>query len=108
MADGFGAVSFGILISKPGESVRAEYTVQHVAYSNINYLDLGGLLPKQYPLRLRLANNSDYVSLQGLVNTQATLTYNGTAYTNALLSLLDRVDPVTTTVVLADALFIVP
>ena len=108
MADGFGTVTCGILIAKPGETARAEYTVQHIPYGNVNYIDIGGLLPMQYDVTFKFASNSDYTAMQALVGTQGTLTYNGTAYLNALLFALGRQTTTPSGVVLADASLIVP
>ena len=109
MADGFGTITFGVLIARPPGTHQAEYTVTHIPYSTTNIVDWSGPLPATLQCGLRLASENDYQAL--IVYLEAgsyqTLTVNGTAYADSLLVSLQRTyaGPHGITV---DAVFITP
>ena len=105
MADGFGAVAFGVLIRKPYGSSRADYTVQHIPGGNVNYIHIGGALPKEESLAIDFADEAAFNSLEALIGTAATLTVNSVAHSNAVLVSLQKTS---NNPVFADAVFIVP
>lgn len=107
MADGFGAVAFGVLHVKPGGSDRADVTEVHIPGGDVNFADVGGMLSNHLDLSLNLTD-ATYASLRALVGTQATLTEGGTAHINTVLVSLVRTSRWGTGLTFADASFITP
>lgn len=105
MADGFGAITFDVYIRQPWGNAKAQYEVLHIPYGDVNYVVNGGRQTREESLAIGLASEADYDSLEALVSTQATLTVNGTAHTDAVLVSLQRTRVIP---VEAAAVFIVP
>ena len=109
MADGFGTVTFGVMVARPPDTAQAEYTVTHIPYGNSNYIDWSGPLPTEMQCSLKLASENDYQTLRTylLSGSAQTLTVNGTAYLSSLIVRLQRTwaGP---NAITADAVFLVP
>lgn len=86
----FGAVGFDVEIEPLGDDLDTEVSIRHIPGSNINYVDISGVLTNQRTYTLYFDDPNNYFALRNKVGTIDTLTDIDGTHVNTLLKSLKR------------------